>query len=161
VGRVATQVPSGLVVVPLRPGMAEGVWESNRGSYLRFLDPPMNLGARWTFRGGRLKEYSFERGGAAFRDVYARAGAGRDRPTRLTIGLNPVVGWAPELEEIDERTVTLWLGSDLPPGRGARIPFSFASPLAGAEIELDGTRWWTDGRRVHARAGAPTTASPH
>ena len=159
VGHLGTQIPSGLVTVPLRAGTASGIWESNRRTYLRYLDPPTTLGARWAFREGRLKEYSFDRGGEAFAASYSRSGPGRDRVDRLTFGLNPAIGWAPELEEIEEHTITLWLGGEGGHGSRSRPPFSFGSPLAGAEVELDGTRWWVDGRTVPRRAGGSRTPS--
>ena len=154
-GHLATQVPSGLVAVSLRSSTAEGVWESNRQTYHRFQDPPTAVGARFVFRDGRLKEYSFDRGGEAFAATYARGGRGRDRATRLTFGLNPAIVRAPEFEEIADGMVTLWLGSDRPPPERGPVPFSFLSPLAGADVEVDGEQWWVGGRpvRVARRAG--------
>lgn len=149
-GHLATQIPSGLVAVSLSSGSSEGVWESNRQTYLRFQDPPSALGTHFVFRDGHLKEYSFDRGGEAFASAYARGGPGRDRATRLTFGLNPAIGRAPEFEEIADGAVTLWIGSDrLGFGRSA-LPFSFPSPLAGADVEVDGQRWWVGGRTIRA-----------
>ncbi len=156
-GRLGTSIPSGTVALPLREGTAEGTWESNRRTYRRFLDPPATAGARWTFRGGRLADYSFDLGGATFAARYDRAGPGRDRPAVLTFGLNPAIGWAPELESIDARTISLGLGTGRrTPGRPGP-PIWFASPLAGADVELDGVRAWTDGRTLPSARRRRTT----
>ena len=150
-GRPGTSIPSGVVSVRLARGSAEGVWESNRQTYLRFQDPPTTVGARLVFRDGRLTEYAFDRGGEAFSAGYARAGPGRDMPTRISFGLNPAAQGAPELEEIAAGAVTLWLGGS-PRGLGRTpVPFSFASPLGGADVELDGHPWWADGRLLRPR----------
>ncbi len=156
--RLGTSIPSGTVALPLRAGTAEGTWESNRRTYRRFLEPPTTAGARWTFHRGQLTDYSFDLGGATFAAQYDRAGPGRDRPGVLTFGLNPAIGWAPELEAIDARTISLGLGDGRRrPGRPGRS-FWFSSPLAGAEVELDGARAWIDGRTVPgARRGRATS----
>ncbi len=149
-GHLATQVPSGLVAVRPAPGTVEGVWETNRRTYLRFQQPPAAIGGRFVFRRGRLQEYSFDQGGAAFAAGYADAGRGRDIPSRLTFGLNPAIRGAPEVEELAEGILALWLGWTTPK-RGPRVvPFSFPALLAGATIELDGRRWWREGRIVRS-----------
>jgi len=150
-GHLATQIPSGLVAVRVDPKSAEGVWESNRQIYLRFQEPPVTVASRFVFRDGRLREYTFDRGGESFAAVYANAGRGRDLVSRLTFGLNPAVGFAAELEEIAAGTVTLWLGDDRSRGSRHTVPFSFVSPLGGADVEVDGVRIWAGGRPVRRR----------
>jgi hypothetical protein len=141
------QAPSGLLILPLRADVAEGSWESNRPAYDRFADPPLALGGRFEFRGGRLEEFSFDRGGERFASAYGRAGRGRDRPTALTIGLNPEISQAPEVLEYGAGTVGLLLG-DSPRRRGfRRSGFSFLATLAEADVEADERPW--------LRAGAP------
>ncbi len=145
-GRVWTQVPTGLVAVPLAPGVAEGVWESNRPVYDRFAEPPISLGARFTFGRGRLLEFSFDRGGESFAAGYARGGRGREIPGALTFGLNPAIVRAPELGEIAEGSVGLLLGDNRPVGGRNRARFSYLTTLAEADVDLDGRPWLVGGR---------------
>ena len=147
-----TQVPTGFVAVRLADGVAEGTWESNRPVYDRFADVPVAVGARFSFAGGRLVEFSFDRGGEAFQSAYRRGGHGRNRPTALTIGLNPAIDRAPEVGELSDRTVGLWLGDNRSLGGRNRSRFSYLTTLGGAHVELDGRPWWSDGRVVRASA---------
>lgn len=159
-GHLGTQVPSGVVAVELEPGSVEGLWVANRQTHLRFENPPVAAGVRFTFRTGRLRESSLERGGAAFAAAYAAGGTGRARATRLAFGVNPAVRFAPELEEIAAGTVTLWVGEDRPidPGHPA-LPFSFVSPLAEADVDLDGLPWWSGGRLLRSPSSARRTVT--
>jgi len=145
-GRIWTEVPSGLVAVPLDEGFAEGGWEANRPVYDRFADPPVALGARFVFRRGRVDDWSFDRGGEPFARAYARGGRGRDVPGALTFGLNPDLTKAPELGEIAEGTVGLLLGDNRAAGGRRRARFSYLTTLAEASVELDGRPWIVDGR---------------
>jgi leucyl aminopeptidase (aminopeptidase T) len=144
-GGVWGRVPSGLLVVPLRAGVAEGVWESNRPAFDRFVRPPLAVGGRFKFRAGRLTEFAFDHGGEPFAAFYARAGRGRERPAALTIGLNPAVSHAPEVLEFGAGTLGLLLG-DSPYLRGThRARFSYLAALAGADVEVDGRPWMVGG----------------
>jgi len=148
VGRLWTQIPAGVVGAPLALGAAEGVWESNRPSYRRFASPPVSVGARFTFRRGRLSEYSFDRGGAAFSRAYARGESGRDLPGALTFGLNPAISRAPEVDELSNGTVGLLLGGNRSVGGRNPSPFAYLSTLSGANVELDGERFLEEGELV-------------
>ncbi|MGA9838991.1 MAG: hypothetical protein WBE40_02835 [Thermoplasmata archaeon] len=144
-GDVWGEVPSGLLVVPLTGGAAEGVWESNRPAYDRFVEPPLAVGARWTFSRGRLSEFAFEAGGEPFESAYSGAGRSRGRPVALTVGLNPAISRAPELQELAEGTLGLLLG-DRSFDRGPRrTSFSYLSALAGADADADGRPWLAGG----------------
>jgi leucyl aminopeptidase (aminopeptidase T) len=147
-GRLWTQIPTGLVAVPLGEGTADGIWETNRPAYERFQQPPVAEGARFVFRGGRLRAYAFERGGHAFASAYAQGGRGRDVPSALTFGLNPVADGTPELEEIAAGAVGLWLGDNRSLGGRHRSRFSYSSVLGAPDVELDGVRWWAGGQPV-------------
>jgi len=150
-GRVWTQIPTGVVVALLAPGVAEGVWESNRPTFDRFSDPPVALAARFAFRRGRLREYSFDRGGAPFARAYVRGGRGRDLPGAVTFGINPAIRHAPEVEEISAGTLGLWLGgNDALGGRNASR-FTYLATLSGADVDLDGEPLLVDGRYVPPR----------
>ena len=152
-GRHWTQVPTGVVAVPLVPGAAEGVWEANRATYDRFSNPAVSVGARFTFRRGRLTEYSFDRGGAAFSRAYLRGGHGRELPGALTFGLNPAISRAPEVGEVAEGTVGLLLGGNRMLGGRNSSSFAYLSTILGASVELDGERFLDE--------GAPVTAAPN
>ncbi len=159
-----TQVPTGFVAVRLADGVADGVWESNRATYDRFANAPVALGARFSFARGRLLEFSFDRGGEAFHTAYRRGGHGRNRPTALTIGLNPAIDRAPEVGELSDRTVGLLLGDNRSLGGRNRARFSYLTTLGGAHVDLDGRPWWFDGRvgRASSRRSVarPTDGEP-
>ena len=148
-GRLWTQIPTGVVAVPLVPGVAEGVWESNRETYNRFADPPVALGARFSFRHGRLAEYSFDRGGAAFSREYARGGRGRELPGALTFGVNPAISRAPEVADVAAGSVSLLLGGNRSLGGRNPSRFSYLTTLAGATVELDGQPFLDEGVPVN------------
>ncbi len=147
-GHLWTQIPTGVVVVPLALGGAEGEWESNRETYDRFSDPPVMAGARFSFRRGRLTEYSFDRGGAAFARAYARGGRGRELPGALTFGINPANPRAPEVDEVAAGTVGLLLGGNRSVGGRNRSRLTYLSTLAEASVELDGEPFLESGTLV-------------
>jgi hypothetical protein len=147
-GRLWTQIPTGLVAVPLTEGFANGIWESNRPAYDRFGDPPVAESGRFVLAGGRLREFAFDRGGGIFAGPYAQAGRGRDVAAGLTFGLNPAIGRAPELQEIRAGSVGLLLGDNRSIGGRHRSRFSFLSVLSEPDVELDGKLWWEGGRPV-------------
>lgn len=147
-GRLWTQIPTGVVAVPLAPGVAEGVWESNRETYDRFSDPPVALGAWLSFHRGRLSEYSFDQGGAAFARAYARGGRGRESPGALTFGVNPAISRAPEVGEVAAGTVGLLLGGNRSLGGRNPSRFAYLTTLAGASVDLDGEPFLEEGSLV-------------
>ena len=128
----------------IRGGTAEGTWETNRPAYDRFAQPPVALGGRFGFRAGRLREFAFDRGGAPFGAAYARAG--RARAVALTVGLNPAITHAPEVQELGEGTLGLLLGDAPYRADGGQPRFSFLAALSGAEVDADGRAWLVRGR---------------
>jgi leucyl aminopeptidase (aminopeptidase T) len=168
-GLVWGQVPTGLLVLPLRPGSTDGTWESNRPVYDRFVQPPLGVGGRFEFQRGRLQEFAFERGGEMFAATYARAGRGRDQPVALTIGLNPEISHAPEVLEFGAGTLGLLIGDNPYLPSGGTGGFSFLAPLAEGDVDADDRPWLTrglppvsgrrgggDGRRARTRTGRRT-----
>jgi leucyl aminopeptidase (aminopeptidase T) len=145
-GRIWTDVPTGLVAVPLDESGTEGSWEANRPVYDRFADPSVALGAQFSFRGGRVSEWSFDRGGEPFAAAYARAGRGREVPGALTFGVNPALSKAPELGEIAAGSVGLLLGDNRAAGGHRRARFAYLTTLTEATVEIDGRPWLSDGR---------------
>ena len=159
-GRLWTQIPTGVVAVPLAPGVAEGVWESNRETYDRFSDPPVTVGARLSFHHGRLAEYSFDQGGAAFARAYARGGRGRESPGALTFGVNPAISHAPEVGEVAAGTVGLLLGGNRSLGGRNPSRFSYLTTLAGASVDLDGEPFFEEGALVRGTRGPHRSTPP-
>jgi leucyl aminopeptidase (aminopeptidase T) len=150
-GRFWTQIPTGIVAVPLRWSDTEGTWEANRPGYDRWADPPVALGARFEFSRGRLRQFAFDRGGEPFAASYAVGGPGRDRVGAVTVGLNSGIDHAPELADIARGSVSLLLGNDRALGGRNRTAFAYLSTLAGATVELDDVPWLVDGREVGPR----------
>ncbi len=145
-------VPTGALLLPIRPGGTRGTWEANRASFDRFQEPPVAQGARFTFRDGRLRAFEFDRGGETFARAYAAGGPGRDRPAALLIGLNPAIDRAPECAELGERSIALLLGSNRRAGGRSTTGIAYLSVLAGADLELDGRSWASAGRLRNAGA---------
>jgi leucyl aminopeptidase (aminopeptidase T) len=152
VGRLWTSVPAGRASFAVSEGLAEGTWESNRPVYDRYGDPAVTDGVRFSIVRGRLREFSFERGGAAFAAAYARGGRGRDVPAALTFGLNPAVVRGPELDDLAVGTVGLLLGDNRSAGGHHRSRFSYLTTLSGPDLDLDGKSWWVGGRPVRPSA---------
>ncbi|HYA55054.1 MAG TPA: hypothetical protein VEG42_05585, partial [Thermoplasmata archaeon] len=154
-GRLWTQVPSGVVAVPLATGFAEGTWESNRECYERYSEPSVAKGARFDFHRGRLTEYSFDRGGSAFSRAFARSGRGRELPGALTFGVNPAISHAPEAGEIAAGTVGLLLGGNRSLGGENPSRFTYLTTIADASVELDGVPLLDNGQLVGASKSRP------
>ena len=145
-GIVWSRVPAGLVAVSLRSGTTRGVWESNRSTYDRLVRAPVTSGSRFSFRDGRLVDAEFDRGGEPFDAVVSRVGGDRPRAVAVTVGVNPALTAAPEVESLPEGTLGLLI-ADAPyrPG-GARPTFSFLTTLADADVDADGRSWLRAGR---------------
>ncbi len=158
-GVVWSRIPSGLVVLPLRAGPTSGRWESNRPSYDRFAPSPVSSGGRLTFHGGRLTEVEFDRGGQPFADVLLRVGRRRVRAAAVTVGVNPGIARAPELEALAEGTVGVVV-ADVPyrpDGMGPR--FGYLASLAEADVDVDGRPWLRSGRPVGGRVNGRSLAA--
>lgn len=153
VARRWTSVPTGRVAFALSEGVAEGVWEANRPAYDRYGDPAVTEGVRFTVANGRVSEYAFDRGGAAFASAYARGGRGRAGPGALTFGLNPAVVRGPELDDLAAGSVGLLLGDNRAAGGRLRSRFSYLTTLSGADVDLDGRPWWVGARPVRSPTG--------
>ncbi len=159
-GRFWTQIPTGYLAIPIRPGEADGAWEANRPTYDRLADPPVALGARLEFTRGRLRQFAFDRGGEPFAAARAAGGPGSDRASAIVVGLNPGVDHAPELAEIARGSISLLLGNDRAVGGRNRARFEFLSTLAGATVEVDGLPWLVDGRERPSRPPSRDATDP-
>jgi leucyl aminopeptidase (aminopeptidase T) len=129
-----TPVPSGYVVVALDEEYAEGTFVSNLSTEtLR----GVTWKGSWTFRDGRLSEYSYSAGGRAFSTDYAEAGRGRDRPGYLSIGLNPKIKISPWMKDQGLGYATLNIGGNRWYGGTSDCDFSAGLLLTGSEIRID------------------------
>ena len=137
-------VPDENVYVAVDEGTAEGTFVSNRPNTTNF-DRPLE-GGRLTFRDGRLVRSTFARGGSEFRSAYRAAGAGRERPSFLEIGLDPTVRGAPMLEESELGAVTVGVGRNAGFGGKTKVDFLGYLTLAGAQLTIDGTAVLRGGR---------------
>jgi leucyl aminopeptidase (aminopeptidase T) len=132
-----TSVPDATVYTAVDERTADGTFVANRTTTTGF-DAPVD-GGRFVFRNGRLARASFARGGSAFREAYAAACAGRDRPSFLEIGLDPTVeDGTPLLEETEAGAVTVGVGRNAGFGGTTTVDFLGYLTLGGADVSVDG-----------------------
>jgi leucyl aminopeptidase (aminopeptidase T) len=132
--------PSGRLRVALDGKSAEGRIVANRPSYEEVWFPWARYsGGTFEFSGGKLTEFSFEEGGAAFAKRYAKGTPGKDRTGTLGIGLNPNVKGLPYVEHQERGAVQLTVGRNV--YLGGRNPSDFSGwiTLTGSEVSVDGT----------------------
>lgn len=131
------QVPAGTVNVALDSKTAEGQIHANRRTNIWW---NWSSGGTLQFANGRLTSYSFEKeGGTSFARQYESGSAGKDRTGYLMFGLNPDVKDVPNLETVEEGSVTLALGRNGHLGGKNASSFMSWVTLAGADIAIDGT----------------------
>ncbi len=141
-----TNVPDGTVYVAVDEETADGTFVANLPTTTAF-DANV-LGARLSFRDGRLRQTKFAGGGSAFLRPYRAAGAGKDRPSFLEVGLNPSVGDAPLLEETVAGAITVGVGRNAGFGGKTKSDFLGYATLAGGELAVDGRTVVRGGRVV-------------
>ena len=151
---VWSSVPTGRLTVPVAPGSANGRWEANRPHYDRWGESPVGDGGRFRFADGRLEEYAFDRGGEEFASLSAASRRAPGIVRALTVGLNPAVVRAPEVGDLSLGRLGLCFQLGRPQGRTGVLPGEFVSALHGAEVDLDGRPWLSDGQAVRARGGS-------
>lgn len=135
-GNNMTSVPGGYVVVALDENAGEGLFRSNRTSYL---SAHRAEGGEWTLSKGKLLSYQYRSGGEAFTGPYERAPKkGRDQVGLLSIGLNPKIVQAPQMEDQERGVVLLTLGRNDEQGGTNRVPFMTWLALGGANVTVDG-----------------------
>jgi hypothetical protein len=102
-------------------------------------------GGRWSFEQNRLASYSYEAGGERFTEAYEAAGPGKDKPGFLSVGLNPRLREAPELEDFERGTILIGVGSNTAFDGKNRSPFQAYLAIAGGHLEVDGKPLVGDG----------------
>ena len=143
-GNVVTVVPSGVAGVAVDETFAEGMIQGEGSDGVAF-GPNMQVqvplsGGRWTFRNGRLSDYSFERGEAEFRRVFRAAGPGKERPGIVSVGLNPATTSIPLLFDQESGVISVTVGRNADwGGRTRGSHFVAYLPIRKANLEIDGT----------------------
>lgn len=144
-GRIWTTIPSGLLTVAVEEGFAEGHWFSNRPSRHR-RGAIRRMG--WTFRKGRLVHYEIGEGRNIFEANYRSAGAERNRPALVSVGLNSEIRNFPLAEDQERGVVTLYVGHNDDFGGRTRGSFREYALLRGADLTVDGRPLLRAGRWV-------------
>jgi leucyl aminopeptidase (aminopeptidase T)/transposase len=134
-------LPAGVVSVSVDEQFAEGTFRANVASAAAISGEVDDYaGGRWTFEGGRMVRFSYDRGGAAFEESYRRAGTGRDRPASLSFGLNERIAISPLLEDQGLGTVTMHIGRNDHLGGTTHSSWWAWLFLRGADVTIDGER---------------------
>lgn len=135
-GNNVTSVPAGYVLAAVDEGFGEGLFRSNRTS---FLPAHRAEGGEWTFSKGRLVAQQYRSGGDAFSGPFEKAPKkGRDGIGMLSIGLNPKIAQAPQMEDQERGVVLLTVGRNSDYGGANRSPFMSWLALGGANVTVDG-----------------------
>jgi len=142
-GGLMASVPDANVLVAIDESTAEGTLVANRPTFV--LGPALR-GARWRFEAGRLRSANFAEGGGWFRRDFARAPAGKDRPSFVEIGLDPAIHAAPTCEESERGAVTIGVGGNSNFGGATKCPYVSYVTLAGATVSVEGERILRGGR---------------
>jgi len=129
-------VPAGWVDVVLDSRTAEGTFHANRRTNIWW---NWHAGGSLQFAGGKLSSYSVEHGGDELARQFKQGTLGKDRPSALTFGLNPVVHDVPNLEKSEVGSVSLQIGGNRGLGGTNSSTFFTWFSLAGAEVAIDGT----------------------
>ncbi|MCI4331298.1 MAG: aminopeptidase [Thermoplasmata archaeon] len=135
-GAILTVSPPGTVVVAVDEKSAEGVAIANRPSFLR---SGRVEGGQWEMKAGKLSNFWYTDGQAAFEEVYRPAGKGRDVVGLFSLGLNPALPpGVPQVEDQEAGAVTLAVGGNHAQGGTNRSPFISWIVLGEATVAVDG-----------------------
>jgi leucyl aminopeptidase (aminopeptidase T) len=147
--RSVTTLPAGVVNVAVDERVADGFFRSNVANTVGVSDTVGEfVGGRWTFSGGHLTRFSYERGQEMFGQSYERAGPGRDTPGVLSIGLNDRISTAPLLLDQGTGTITLQIGRNVHVGGSNRADWWGWLLLRGGDLRVDGRLCVRGGRLV-------------
>ena len=147
-GRAQEVIPSGYAITALDESFAEGTFVSNTLGLLLVdgVEVPFR-GGQWTFRNGRLVDYSVRAGDDSFEREFARARGGGDRPGLLSVGLNPRITSIPVQYDQGRGNVGVGIGRNAHLGGLTATPrFLAHMSLRGATLEIDGQTVTRDGR---------------
>jgi leucyl aminopeptidase (aminopeptidase T) len=152
-GNAVAVIPSGVTSVTVDERFAEGTFHGEGTDGVAFgadyLTQIPLRGGRWTFRGGELTDFSFEKGEAEFRRAYKNLGRGRGRPGLISVGLNPCTTSIPLLFDQERGVITLALGRNAEMGGHNRSPHFVAyQSVRNGSLEVDGIPLVRNGKLV-------------
>ncbi len=135
-GRAVATAPAGTVVVAIDETSARGLAVANRPSYLSHgrVD-----GGQWEVDGGKLRNYWYTGGGAAFDAEFTAAPRGREVVALLGLGLNRALApGVPHAEDEEAGAVTLAIGGNTLYGGRNRCRFLSWITVGEATVAVDG-----------------------
>jgi leucyl aminopeptidase (aminopeptidase T) len=142
-----TVVPSGVVGVAVDETTADGVFLANTTGTLFTHEREAPIRGRWSFRQGRLADYSLTMGSDFFRQEIHKVGAENLTPGLLSIGLNPKISAIPLLFDQEKGTITFEIGRNINFGGRTRTPHVYAyQAIRGATLKVDGQTLVRGGR---------------
>jgi leucyl aminopeptidase (aminopeptidase T) len=155
-GNFVQVIPSGVTGVTVDEGFADGTFIAEGVSGVAFSsESPSQIplrGGHWTFRNGKLTEYSYERGGAEFRRAFKAAGPGKERPGLISVGLNPSTTSIPLLFDQERGVLSLSIGRNSEMGgHNRRGRFVAYSSIRNADLSVDGTPVLRSGKLLGVR----------
>jgi leucyl aminopeptidase (aminopeptidase T) len=104
-----------------------------------FQDNKKLEGLQWTFKKGRLVEYSAKNNASLFGSGYEAAKGDKDMIGALTIGLNPKLLYGFNQDFWVRGSLTLGIGS-LGEGDRNKTEYSFTGTLSKATLSIDGAK---------------------
>jgi leucyl aminopeptidase (aminopeptidase T) len=135
--------PAGTVLVAVDESTASGSIVSN----LPYYSPGLRVGTgRWEFSDGKLLSMAYDAPAAEVEKLYGAAAPGRERPSILSLGLNPKARAIPQYEEIESGVAVVGIGGNSGFGGKTANPFGLYSVLRGSDVEVDGTPVVRSGR---------------
>ncbi|MFZ0829640.1 MAG: hypothetical protein WCB18_04225 [Thermoplasmata archaeon] len=139
-GHIMWALPGGVTGVSIDETYAEGTFVANCPGvmFLHERDYPLPQGT-WKFHRGRLTGYSFERGGEDFIRWFPKLGPGKERPSFISVGLNPRITSIPMVFDEARGMFCLSIGRNSFHGGKIRSPhFTAYQALRNASIHIDG-----------------------
>ncbi len=144
-GDVQTSLPSGSVTVAPIEDSANGTFVGDVGipSVGRLIE-----GLTWTFRNGKVTDFTAKRNLASAQINYAEGTGAKDMFGSLTIGVNPKAKAGYLHNYIANGTVMIGIGDNRDYGGTNESNYGFGDALAHGTLKLDGKRIIEDGRIV-------------
>lgn len=135
-GQNVTVSPPGSVVVAVDERSAEGMAIANRPS---FLPSGRAETGQWEMRGGRVTNFWYSEGQAAFEAAYQKAPKGKEVVSLFSLGINPALApGTPQVEDQEAGAVGLGIGGNADYGGTNRTPFLSWIVLGEATVAVDG-----------------------
>ena len=145
IGNVSESLPAGSVTVAPVEGSANGTFAGDVGipHVGRLIE-----GIAWTFKDGKVTDFTAKRNLASAQINYAEGTGAKDMLGLLTIGVNPKAKAGFLANFIPKGTVTIGIGDNLFFGGTNTSTYGFAAHHSCANVDLNGKRIIEDGRFV-------------